>query len=77
MGSAVIVHILAQARMHANTDTETVIDMRFRVIHDDETCFTSTSVIFKRCRKLKGHSLDVKNGCGPSVGPSLNPPSLG
>ena len=26
--------------------------------------------------KLKGQCTDVKSGCGPSVGPSLNPHSL-
>ena len=57
--------------MHANSDTETVIHIC--VLHDDKICFTLTNVVFYDHSKLKGQCSDVKNGCGPSVGPSLTP----
>ena len=49
-----------------------------RVLNDDEICFTSVDAIFKRSKQIKGtvHTVDVKSGCGTSVGPSLNPYSL-
>ena len=39
-------HILIQARMHANSYTETVICMRG--LHNGEIRFTSTNVVFKQ-----------------------------
>ena len=46
-----------------------------RVLHNDEIRSTSLEAMYDR-RKLKGQCTDVKSGCGPSVGPSLNPHSL-
>ena len=71
-------HLLASkvipTRIYANSDTHTTHTVR--VWDEDDICFTLMGPSLNDRSKLKGQCIDVKNGCSPSVGPSLSPHSL-
>ena len=67
--------ILITGRMHANSDTEACMHACLNPMM--KSFIVRRKASLNNHSKLKGQYTDVKSACGTSVGPSLNPHSLG